>query len=376
MRDNKCRIALVASVVARYDAISLAVRDTYFSLKRNGFSDIVLFCGRCDYDDMNEVVVPNAASLLTAKRFLDAELIVYHFGIYHPLFDALLIGNGKAKQAVFFHNVTPPEFVPEAGRDVIRRSLVQIHNLRRADRLWPVSPFNADCLRDLGFDNEKIEVIPLAVDKPEIRSPLAKSNSGDRILFVGRAVESKGLLDALMAFEALYGDQPTARFVIAYNVSFSDPDYFTTCKRFIEEHDLAPAVAIVESPDDDRLCELFADAHVLLLPTRHEGFCVPVVEALRAGAIPVGFDAGNMRNICEGLGRLVEPGDVVQLFKALAAVVEDLRGAHSDPATGGLRLDRGALSLGEFEVEARRAAQQYSFDTVARTIVERVAELI
>src|SRR5208337_3596732 len=97
---------------------------------------------------------------------------------------------------------------------------------------------------------------------------------------------------------------PSARFVIASNVSYSDPGYLETCKRFIERHGLALAVTIVESPDDDRLCELLADAHVLLLPTRHEGFCVPVVEALRAGAIPVGFDAGNMRNICGGLGRL------------------------------------------------------------------------
>ncbi len=376
MSDESRKIVLVASVVAPFDAISLAVRDTFFGLKRNGFSDVVLFCSRCEYDDMNVVVCPNAAVVLKTEQFLDADLILYHFGIYHPLFDALLVGNGKAKQAVFYHNVTPLEFVPEAGRDVIRRSLVQIHNLRHADRLWPVSPFNADCLRDFGFDSERIEVIPLVVDKPEIRSPLAKSDSGNRILFVGRVVESKGLLDALRAFEALYADQPTARFVIASNVSFSDPDYFKTCERFIEEHGLAPAVRIVELPDDYRLCELFADAHVLLLPTRHEGFCVPVIEALRAGAIPVGFDAGNMKNVCEGLGRLVQPGKVGQLFKALEAVVEDLRAAHHDPAAGVLRLDRGVLSLREFEAEARIATQRYSFDAVAPTIVKHVVDLL
>jgi glycosyltransferase involved in cell wall biosynthesis len=324
---------------------------------------------------MDVVIAPTAASLLMAERFLNAELIVYHFGVYHPLFDALLIGNGKAKQAVFFHNVTPPEFAPPAGRDVMRRSLVQTHNLRHADRLWPVSPFNADCLRGLGFDNEKIQVIPLVVDKPKIRSPLEKSDSGDHILFVGRAVESKGLLEALMAFKSLYADQPTSRLVIASNVSFSDPDYLRTCKLFIEEHGLAAVVTVIESPDDDQLCEFFADAHVLLLPTRHEGFCVPVIEALRAGAIPIGFDAGNMRNACAGLGRLVEPGNLHQLSKALETVVENLRTAHSDPGSRALRLDRGVLSLSEFEAEARRTAQQYSFDTVARTIVEHVAEL-
>ena len=375
MPDKNRKIALVASVVARYDAISLAVRDTFFALKRNGFSDVVVFCGRCEYDDMNVVVSSDAAVLLKTQEFLDVDLILYHFGIYHPLFDALLVGNGRAKQAVFYHNVTPLEFVPETGRDVIRQSLVQVHNLRRADKLWPVSPFNADCLRDLGFDNAKIDVIPLVVEKPEIRSPLAKSDCGNHILFVGRAVESKGLLDALTAFEVLYADDPSARLVIACNVSFSDPGYLEKCRRFIEKRGLASVATIVESPDDERLCELLDDAHVLLLPTRHEGFCVPVVEALRAGAIPVGFGAGNVRNICEGLGRLVEPGEVEQLSKALEAVVEDLRAARNDPAAGVLRLDRGVLSLREFEAEARRAVQRYSFDTVAETIVEQVVEL-
>ncbi len=375
MPDKNRKIALVASVVARYDAISLAVRDTFFALKRNGFSDVVLFCGRCEYDDMNVVVSSDAAVLLKMEEFLDADLILYHFGIYHPLFDALLVGNGRAKQAVFYHNVTPLEFVPETGRDVIRQSLVQVHNLHHADQLWPVSPFNADCLRDLGFDNAKIDVIPLVVEKPEIRSPLAKSDCGDHILFVGRAVESKGLLDALAAFEALYAEHPGARLAIACNVSFSDPSYLETCRRFIEKRGLALAATIVESPDDERLCELLADAHALLLPTRHEGFCVPVIEALRAGVIPIGFDAGNMRNICEGLGRLVDPGEVGQLSEALDAVVEDLRAAHYDPAAGVLRLDRGVLSLREFEAEARGAAQHYSFDIVAQTIVKHIVGL-
>jgi glycosyltransferase involved in cell wall biosynthesis len=376
LRCKMVDIALVASVVARYDAISLAVRDTYFALKRNGFPNVVLFCERSDYNDMSAVIVSTVAELLMARPFFDADLIIYHFGIYHSLFDALLIGNGKAKQAVVYHNTTPPEFVAEKNRDVIHRSLVQIHNLGHADRLWPVSPFNGDCLRELSFDGARIEVIPLVVQKPDMRSPLTKSDSGDRILFVGRAVESKGLLDALTAFEALLAGQPSARFVVAYNGSFSDSNYLDLCNQFIERRNLLPAVTMLESADDEKLCELFAEAHVLLLPTCHEGFCVPVVEALRAGAITVGFDAGNMSNVCEGLGRLVPVGDLPGLTKRLLTVVDELRAAHLDPGARTIELDRGALTLLEFEAEGRWVVQQYSSESVTARICDGVSSLL
>jgi glycosyltransferase involved in cell wall biosynthesis len=375
LRGKDRKIALVASVVARYDAISLAVRDTFFALKRHGFEDVVLFCGRCEYDDMNAVVSSNVAVLLKAKQFLDADLILYHFGIYHPLFDALLVGNGRAKQAVFYHNVTPPQFVPEGKRDIIERSLIQQNNLRCADRLWPVSPFNAQCLLQLGFDAAKIEVIPLVVDKPAIQSIKAKPHSPLQILFVGRAVESKGLIVALIAFEAVHKAFPTARFVIASNVHHSDTDYLSKCNRFINEHDLYNAVIVAESPDDNTLCALYRDANILLLPTRHEGFCVPVVEGLRASVIPVGFDAGNMKNVCEGLGRLVEPDDVQSLIDRLIGVACDLSPAQQYRSAQ-IELDRGILSLDEFDAAASCAVQKYRFDLVGKVIRDSVAVLL
>jgi glycosyltransferase involved in cell wall biosynthesis/SAM-dependent methyltransferase len=369
-------IVIVASIVARYDAISLAVRDTYFGLKACGFEKVTIFTGRCDFDDMNAVVVNDVAQLLMAPKFLHTDLILYQFGIYSPLFDALLVGNGHAKQVVIYQNITPAHLVAESSRAVIERSYKQLYNLRCADQLWPASPYNAYCLRDEGFDPLKIDVIPLVVQKPEIRSLEAKPARPLRVLFVGRAVVSKGLTDALECFARLREAIADARFVIACNTSQSDPAYMGVCRRFIDENDLAEAVTIDESPTDAELCELFLAAHVLLLPTHHEGFCVPVVEALRAGAIPVGYDAGNMKFVCEGLGRLVPTGEVDLLAQRLIEVARDLKDAYLEASSHRIRLDRGAMLLAEFGLAAAQSAEKYQFERVSLMIGNRVARLL
>jgi len=369
-------IAIVASIVARYDAISLAVRDTYFALKACGFDNVTIFAGRCDFDDVSAIVVEDVAQLLMARDFLDATLILYHFGIYHPLFDALLVGNGRAKQAVFYHNITPRRFVTAASHALIDRSHAQLRNLQHADHLWPVSPFNAACLCEEGFAPLKIDVIPLVVKKPEIASLAVKPASPVQVLFVGRGVVSKGLVDALKCFARLREEVADARFVIACNTSQSDPVYLGACRRFIDENDLAEAATIIESPADEKLCELFLAAHVLLLPTQHEGFCVPVVEALRAGAIPIGYDVGNMKYVCEGLGRLVPSDDVEALTQTLIQTASQLRSAYQQPKSGQIVLDRGPMSLGEFDQAAARLIQKYEFEKVAMMIGNRVARLL
>ena len=47
------------------------------------------------------------------------------------------------------------------------------------------------------------------------------------------------------------------------------------------------------------------DAGVFVLPTRHEGFCVPIVEALAAGCKVIACDNSNTPAVTGGLASLV-----------------------------------------------------------------------
>ena len=61
-----------------------------------------------------------------------------------------LIGDGKARQAVVYHNTTPKQFLPELyWPDCRSGALHQRHHLRYVDEVWNVSVVNAEVARAL-----------------------------------------------------------------------------------------------------------------------------------------------------------------------------------------------------------------------------------
>lgn len=75
---------------------------------------------------------------------------------------------------------------------------------------------------------------------------------------------------------------------------------------------------------DREIDEAYRSARVFVFPTRHEGFGLPVVEALSYGVPVITSDFGSTREIAEGNGALlVDPEDVPQLVEALRRVLTD-----------------------------------------------------
>ncbi len=159
----KKKIVIVCPVIVRYDAISTVARETYDCLRNDPRFEVELITCKSDFSDINVTVAHNVSMLITLKQYREADLIIYSFGIYNSLFDALLIGNGKARQAVRFHNITPAELVEERSRPLMEVSKRQMHNLTRADRIWADSEFNARALEDIGLPSDRATVIPFAL---------------------------------------------------------------------------------------------------------------------------------------------------------------------------------------------------------------------
>src|SRR5579864_4736442 len=332
------KVAIVASVLSRHDAVTAAVRDTAAALEVGGH-EISLFALRNDFRDFDAVIVTDAATLLLEPRFQAAQLVLYHFAIYSPLFDAMIALQGQVPQIAVFHNITPAALVDQSALPVIERSFRQMHNLRLVDRIWAVSETNAEALAANGFDMSKVEMIPLAVERPAPARLAAKPRNPIELLFVGRFVRSKGVRDLLIAFDRAH--RPAAvplRLRLVGNVDFSDPQYLADLRREIALRRLGASVELLGQVDDTRLARFYHRSHILVIPSYHEGFCVPVIEGLRAGCIPIGYDAHNLPAIANGLGRMVPTGDCNALGTALTQVADDLA------ADAPLHLDGGPLS--------------------------------
>ena len=367
------RIAIVASVIARYDAISIAVRDTVRVFRQADGFDVDVFAARSDFPDLRAHIVQDAGSLAGRCAFRAADLAIYHFGVFSPLFDRIAPGDGHARQIVYFHGVTPPELAAPSVRPLLEQSLRQLTSFRGVDRFWATSTTTADALAAQGVDREIIEVIPLAVERPPPAALAGKSLAPIRLLFVGRLAQAKGVLDLIEAVDiARRRTAVPFQLDIAGNEEYSDASYADELRAAVMDRCLSGWVRFLGAVNDAALDALYGAAHLLTIPSYHEGFCRPAIEGLRAGCVPVGYAAYNLPRIADGLGRMVPAGDRGALAAALVELIEAL----ASPADRVLPLDRGPLSPAAFDSAAQRHARTFAFEGVAAQWVDSARRLL
>src|SRR5262249_11369126 len=139
-----------------------------------------------------------------------------------------------------------------------------------------------------------------------------------RLAYVGRFVSSKGVLDLLRAVDAFRsgGGGPVAGDLVG-SATFSDQAYLSELKVFARVHGLDDILRFHLDAPDAELADVLLAADALVLPSFHEGFCVPVIEAMACGCFPVCSDAGALPETSGGLGSTFRVGDADDLAARL-----------------------------------------------------------
>jgi glycosyltransferase involved in cell wall biosynthesis len=181
--------------------------------------------------------------------------------------------------------------------------------LMRATVLNPWSEWCAKSLRDeYGIAAERIHVIPPGIDLSRWKLADRVQDGPTRILFVGGDFRRKGG-DLLLS---------------AFRRSLSGH-----CELHLVTRDDVPVSAGVFvyrdlTPNDPRLRDLYARAHVFVLPTRADCFSLASLEAMATGLPVITTRVGGIPEIVDDgrSGFLVDPGDEQGLVRALRDLVE------------------------------------------------------
>ncbi|MBI3978215.1 MAG: glycosyltransferase family 4 protein [Chloroflexi bacterium] len=277
-----------------------------------------------------------------------------------------------------------PDFIPPFYRRC--RSVVTVHDLafiryphlltaesrryygqveravRSADAVVAVSRSTGDdLLRFFGIAARKIAVIPEAADpffQPRPagdRTPAPGLPSGaPYVLFVGTLEPRKNLPTLLKAFQRLRASGRSERLVLAGRPGWLAGDL----AGLVQSLGLADAVHFTGPISIEDLRALYWHAGALALPSFHEGFGLPAVEAMACGTPVVASRAGALPEVVGDAGLLVDPADAIGLAEALGRVLED---RHLRDA---LR-QRGFSQAGSFSWE-RTALETY--DLYARVM--------
>jgi glycosyltransferase involved in cell wall biosynthesis len=254
----------------------------------------------------------------------------------------LSIGSGVAdifrerseRKFVNYHNITPAElleaWIPAVGEEVRwgrsqLRDLAPVTEFAVAD-----SVFNERELQTAGY--RSTATVPLLLDldtfggspDPALAARLArqKSEGGADLLFVGKVSPHKGqhdLIKALATYRRLY--DPKARLHLVGG-AISD-EYRLAIERFAEELDLLEAVDIAGSVTHEELIAYYAASDVFVCLSNHEGFCVPLLEAMYHRLPIVAYTNTAVPETVQGAGLVLPDKEPARVAAAIDRVIGD-----------------------------------------------------
>jgi glycosyltransferase involved in cell wall biosynthesis len=168
---------------------------------------------------------------------------------------------------------------------------------------------------------EKITVIYPASDMLLTRTDrMTERLVTDRyIVYVGNRKPHKNLAGVVRAFSLLRRRLDGLKLVVA-GTRFSRPDDVDLLKG---ELGLGAEVIEFESPSDADLADLYANAEALVLPSFHEGFGIPPLEAMKVGIPAVVSDIPVLREVCERAAYFVDPSKADDIADGIHRVITD-----------------------------------------------------
>lgn len=233
-------------------------------------------------EDPSIVVDPTLARL--PELLGHARKALWHFGGFDSLFD--LVGTSACPHVLCFHGLTPPELLAPQGPDFTR-------NQKAREQLASIVPGVGEVWTDSLSARRELEtllgltlphwrlnrLLGLQLALPEARR-VARS-ARYRFVFSGRISRAKGL-DLLPSFaHALRAGGVEADIHVVGNAA--ETDFLRTLQKALAP--LAPAVRcdFTGRLSTARLQQLYLNSDALFLPSRHEGFGIPLVEAVSHG---------------------------------------------------------------------------------------------
>jgi glycosyltransferase involved in cell wall biosynthesis len=251
----------------------------------------------------------------------------FHFSIGSALSD--FFGRLRARKFLIYHNITPPEYLRgvnrraefecRRGREELRR-LAGVVELAIAD-----SEFNRLELEEMGFP--RTELLPIVVDfdgyaaAPSRQLLRRFDDDWVNVLHVSRFVPNKRIEDVVKSFAVFRKIKPRSRlFLVGTDVSFEN--YSKAVRDLVERLGL-DEVYFPGHVDLRDLCTYYRLADLYLLMSEHEGFCVPLLEAMHFGVPVIAYGASAVPHTLGRAGLIVGEKRFDEIAELMALVASD-----------------------------------------------------
>ncbi len=303
---TKPRIDQLLAGFADGDAISnaaLIMRDVVRALGHA--SDI--------FAPTDRVSPPMRASCRPLEAYAPApeDVTLYHYGLAAPTTPHFLRARGK--KILVYHNITPAEYFDGFDDTVaaqLRDARVELCEVAgHADAVWAASRFNASELEGMGISPVHVFELPFStnlLDTPPDEELLRRRQAPmTTILFVGRIAPNKRVEDLIQAFAWYHKTiNPLSRlFVVGSNRSC--PRYYTLLRMMAGDLDI-PNICLEGFASQAGLSVYYQLSDLYVCTSEHEGYCLPLLEAMYKGLPVISRIAGGTPEAMDGAGVLYD----------------------------------------------------------------------
>ena len=305
----------------------------------------------------------NVYSIDLLPELTEEDIIIYHYASEDGF--QKLIEDTAAKVVLRYHNVTPPEFFhgyDEKAEIITRKGLVQIKGMRDAIDYGMVdSEQNKRDLEQMGYQCP-ISVVSILIpfkdyeQQPDENVVNRYSDGRTNIVFVGRIVPNKKFEDVIACFAA-YKEKydPTARLFLVGNYQETDAYYQylqDVIKKCGTEDVIFPGHIAFNA-----ILAYYKIADLFLCMSEHEGFCVPLVEAMFFETPIVAYASTAIPGTLGGSGVLVETKEPETVAEKMHQVITDQTYRE------------------EIIEKQKRRLEDFSYDRIKEQILKEIADI-
>src|SRR3989475_6545639 len=234
------------------------------------------------------------------------------------------------RKAVVYHNITPAKYfeaLNEHARRYAELGREQLAELARAAEFgFADSEYNRRELAEAGCANTA--VVPIAVDweqfdvapDPEVARRLKDERT--TILAVGQILPQKAIHDVIASFAKYRESDRSARLYLVGSTAMSG-EYLARLREQVARARLDDAGTVAGSVTVEQLGAYYRGATAFVTLSDHEGFCVPLLEAMRSDLPIVAHAAGAIPETLGEAGILLEDKSPRAVAAAFERVVGD-----------------------------------------------------
>jgi glycosyltransferase involved in cell wall biosynthesis len=255
------------------------------------------------------------------------DIMVFHFSTGGELIE--FFRGLDCRKVLVYHNITPPEYFAAVDTDAakrLREGYAKLESLRDSVGLAIAdSEFNKSGLLAAGYRN--VEVVPPLVDlelldeEPDQDVLRKYSDNFVNVLFVGRVVPNKKFEDLIKIFHFYYRTiNPRSRLLLVGSYAGTGR-YYSYLMGLVGELD-ARGVIFTGHVNFRELIAYYRLGDVLLCMSEHEGFCIPLLEAMHFQVPVIAYRSSAVPETLGGASIVVnwkEPELVAEMIHELIA---------------------------------------------------------